>query len=778
MYEANNATSHRLHQFLADMTRLVDTAPPEAQLLQQGRRLLQNLLQQDDWLHPELALAHPAHYQNYLIYADPQERFSVVSFVRAPGQSTPIHDHTVWGLIGLLRGSESCQPYSRMSDGRWVPAGFQIDMLPGDIEAVSPNIGDVHKVWNALPDQVSVSIHVYGGPIGLIERHSYREDGTRHLFVSGYANVTATGAPAPVTRSLASTPMPASAPTAEDYLAAAPVTPVSTAHHPTDQPATPSATADRLTDGHAVIAYEDVRRVLLDKQEIALVDVREEDLYAQSHPLFAVNLPYGRIECDARRRIPRLDTPVVLMDNGEGLTLRAAHVLARMGYTQLSIFQNGLSGWAAAGGELFRDVNVPGKAFGELVESKRKTPSMSASEIKALIDNGADLVVLDARRFDEYQTMSIPGAISVPGAELVLRARSLAPSATTRIVVNCAGRTRSIIGTQSLINAGIPNPVCALRNGTIGWTLAGLALEHKADRRFGEVSDADRKKSAASALALLFRAGVQRIDTQDLGHLLADHTRNTYVFDVRTPEEYARGHLSGARSAPGGQLLQETDHHVGVRGARIVLYDDDGVRACVTASWLAQMGWDAYVLKDLKAEDLQDTTDVADWLPDTLAPVAEVDPATLKEWLANRSNLSMVIDVGDSATYVKRHIPGAWWLLRSQLAQDFSRVHKANRYVLTCADGRASRYAVAELQPLVRAGVQVLWLPGGNAAWMAQGFSTQQGESYLASPRIDRYRRPYEGTDNQPQAMQAYLDWEYGLVEQLRRDGSHHFKVI
>jgi rhodanese-related sulfurtransferase len=167
-----------------------------------------------------------------------------------------------------------------------------------------------------------------------------------------------------------------------------------------------------------------------------------------------------------------------------------------------------------------------------------------------------------------------------------------------------------------------------------------------------------------------------------------------------------------------------------------------------------------------------------DRLPDTIQPIKEVDAVTLKEWLGNRSNLSLVIDVGDSATYVKRHIPGAWWLLRSQLAQDFNRVHKANRYVLTCADGRAARYAVAELQPLVRSGVEVLCLTGGNAAWMAQGFSTQQGESYLASPRIDRYRRPYEGTNNPAEAMQAYLDWEYGLVEQLKRDGTHHFKVI
>jgi rhodanese-related sulfurtransferase len=537
----------------------------------------------------------------------------------------------------------------------------------------------------------------------------------------------------------------------------------------------------QLDPGHPypVTTFAQVRQALLQKEEIALVDVREEDPYAQSHPLFAINLPYGRIECDALPRIPRLNTPVVLIDNGEGLAVRAVPVLQRLGYSNVSVLLNGLAGWAAGGGELFRDVNVPSKAFGELVESQRKTPSFSAHEVNALLERGSDMVVLDARRFDEYQTMSIPGSISVPGGELVLRARSLAPNATTRIVVNCAGRTRSIIGAQSLINAGIPNPVCALRNGTIGWTLAGLELEHKADRRFGPVSEADKNKSAATALALLFRAGVQRIDRDTLAQWQADGSRNTYLLDVRTPEEYALGHWPHAISAPGGQLVQETDHHVGVRGARLVVYDDDGVRASLTASWLAQMGWEVAVLKDVQAQDLTHTeTPHLHQLPDTLEPVPEVDPATLKEWLANRSNLSMVIDVGDSATYVKRHIPGAWWLLRSQMAQDFTRVHKANRYVLTCADGRASRYAVAELKPLVRPGVEVLWLPGGNAAWMAQGFSTQQGESYVASPRIDRYRRPYEGTNNPTEAMQAYLDWEYGLVEQLRRDGTHHFKVI
>ena len=779
----------RFHHFLAQITRLVDIAPAEAELLSQARQCLQSLVSHDDWLPAEFAQPHPRYYQEYLLYADPQDRFSVVSCVGAPRVATPIHDHTVWGLVGMLRGSEFCQPYSRMSDGRWAPAGFQIDMLPGDVEAISPRIGDVHKVWNALADEVCVSIHVYGGNIGLIERNSYREDGTRSKFVSGYANVTAVAEaptqPAPVVAPSVSSVVPAfapaSAPTVAPSVAVpAPVTEaaVLVSPEPSNEVAQ-EAMAAEVSHPYAVSSYAQIRAALLAKEEIALVDVREEGAYAQSHPLFAINLPYGRIEVDVWRRIPRRDTPVVVYDNGEGLALQAMPVLQRMGYSQLSVMQNGLAGWAAAGGELFRDVNVPSKSFGELVEAQRKTPSFSALEVKALLERGSDMVLLDASRFDEYQSMSIPNAVSVPGGELVLRARSLAPSPTTRIVVNCTGRTRSIIGAQSLINSGIPNPVCALRNGTTAWTLAGLDVVKGAVQRYSETNENDRSKAAASALALLFRAGVPRVDTATVKQWLTETDRNTYVFDVRTPEEYAQGHWSGAVSAPGGQLVQETDHFIGVRGARVVVYDDDGVRASMTASWLAQMGWQVAVMKDITPEDLQSKNTVLDEdLPPTLAPLSVVDPPTLKTWLANRSNLSMVIDVGDSATYVKRHIPGAWWLLRSQLTQDFNRVHKANRYVLTCGDGRISRYAVAELQPLLRPGVEVLWLPGGNAAWQAAGFSTQQGESYLASPRIDHYRRPYEGSDNLGLAMQAYLDWQHGLVEQLQRDGTHHFKVI
>ncbi|MSQ58044.1 MAG: hypothetical protein EXR35_11330 [Limnohabitans sp.] len=777
MQAVTHLNTQRFHHFLAELTRLIDSHPDEPQIIQKGSAILSKLIAHDDWLAPEHAQPHPQHYQQFLLYADPQDRYSVVSFVWGPGQATPIHDHTVWGLIGMLRGSEITQPYARMADGRWAPAGLQIKMLPGDVEAVSPRIGDVHKVENAFRDQTSISIHVYGANIGKVERHVYLQDGTRKPFISGYSNVqVAQTVPASLAPSVIVNPNPVMrAPAAQPTVTQAAIVKV-----PDIKPAMPPAPATVYAEAHdfELISTANVKQSLIDKKEIVLVDVREEDPFAQCHPLFAVNMPIGRIEADTWRRIPRRDTPIVIYDGGEGLAVRAAQLCQRMGYTNVNLLDGGLSGWAVAGGELFKDVNVPSKSFGELVEAKRHTPSLSAQEVKALIDQKADIVVLDVRRFDEYQAMSIPSAISVPGGELALRARTIAPNASTRIIVNCAGRTRSIIGTQALINSGIPNPVAALRNGTIGWTLAGQELNKGADLQFTELSEDDRKKAVASAFAMMIRTGVQRITQQEFLELKQQSDRNTYLFDVRSADEFMQGHLPSAIHAPGGQLVQETDHQVAVRGARIVLYDSDMVRAPMTASWLAQMGWDVCVLTDVHPNQLQTVPEQTQQLPPPVEVVKEVDASTLKKWLANRNNLTLVIDVGDSATYVKRHIPGAWWLLRSQIQQDFTRVHKANRYVLTCADGKASRYAVADLQKLVRPGVEVFCLTGGNTSWLEQGFSTQQGESYVASPRIDRYKRPYEGTNNPVEAMQGYLEWEFGLVEQLRKDATHGFKVI
>jgi predicted metal-dependent enzyme (double-stranded beta helix superfamily)/rhodanese-related sulfurtransferase len=739
----------RLQHFVTQLDALLKSTSDEAAILAGGKPLLAELVAKDDWLPTEYAQPNPEHYQQFLLYADPDDRFSVVSFVWGPGQATPIHDHTVWGMIGMLRGAELCQPFAKNEQGQWKPSGEQDRLEAGDVEAVSPTIGDVHRVWNALADKASISIHVYGANIGKVSRHVFHEDGTVKEFVSGYSNAKADA--------------PSDMPLVQGELAL-------------------TSTEPPVVKGEFPFSsYTQIRETLLQRQEIAILDVREEDPFAQCHPLFAANLPLGRIEADAWTRIPRLDTFIVVYGtafNGDDLALPAARTLKRMGYTNVHLLSGGLQGWQDAGGEVFRDVNVPSKSFGELVESKRHTPSLSAQEVKALIDSKADVVVMDARRFDEYQTMSIPSGISVPGAELVLRARALAPSATTRIIVNCAGRTRSIIGTQSLINSGIPNPVSALRNGTIGWTLAGQELVKGADKHFPEVDDANRTKAAASAFAVAMRAGVKRVRMEELTTWLADSTRTTYFFDVRTPQEYAAGHVAGASSAPGGQLVQETDHQAAVRGARLVLCDTDGTRAHMSASWLAQMGWEVYVVAGLTAEDFKHTDVPPLRLPEPQGKVPAVDVAKVKACLADRNSHTVVLDFSTSAQYIQGHIHSAWWVLRTQLKDSLTAAHKGHRYVLTCQNGSVSRFALADVQAAVKAGIEVVWLEGGNAAWLAAGGKLQTGDHQMAVERVDRYRRPYEGTNNPVEAMQGYLDWEFGLVEQLARDGTHHFKVI
>lgn len=414
--------------------------------------------------------------------------------------------------------------------------------------------------------------------------------------------------------------------------------------------ATPYMSIPSVTPSH-------IRTALLLREEIALLDLRHEAAFATGHPLFAANMAAGRVELEAAVRLPRKDVPIVLYDAGEGLVPQAAETFKTLGYTNIRQLEGGLDGWRKAGYEIFEDVNSYAKAFGELVEHRRHTPSLAAEEVGALIESKANIRILDVRRFDEYATMNIPGSISVPGAELVLRAGRAAPDPETTIVINCAGRTRSIIGAQSLINAGIANKVVALRNGTIGWTLASQKLDHGSARR-GEIGAF--KGAETNARNVAYRAGVRHIGMAEFAALQGQTGRTLYRFDVRDEAEYAAGHLRGFRHYPGGQLVQEIDMAAPVRGARIVLTDDKSVRADMTASWLAQMSWEVFVLD---------------------------------------GGYDSALEVGP---------------------------------------------------PLV--------IPKPDSS--------------------HRYRRPYEGTDVNTKAMQAYLDWEYGLVDQLRRDATHGFVVI
>lgn len=516
----------------------------------------------------------------------------------------------------------------------------------------------------------------------------------------------------------------------------------------------------------------DLRRLWRTGEEVALLDVREEGPYSQAHPFFAVSLPVSRIELRILDLVPRSTAPIVVYDDGEGFAEEAAGRIEAVGYRDVSILKGGLSGYAREG-ELYRDVNVPSKAFGELVEAIRHTPSLSASELKALLDARADVVVLDARRFEEYHTMSIPTGVSVPGAELALRVFDLVPSPETLVVVQCAGRTRSIIGTQSLINAGIANRVAALRNGTIGWTLEGFPLDTGQSRRCGPASDRALQAARDSAARWAERVGVRIIDRATLDGFIREGDRRTlYRFDVRSPEEFAAGHPAGFQSAPGGQLVQATDEWAGVRGARIVLFDDDGVRARMTASWLVQMGWQACAVETgvLAKDETGVRPPRRPRRPDPSAALISVSE------LAGEGRDGTIIDLARSPDYRAGHIPGAHFVLASRFAEDLAAVPGLGPVTLSCPDGDLSLYSLASAA--ARTSRPVRALKGGTAAWRQAGGPIETDRHSWISPQIDVYKRPYEGTDNAREAMQGYLDWELQLVAQLANDGVSRFHVV
>jgi rhodanese-related sulfurtransferase len=512
-----------------------------------------------------------------------------------------------------------------------------------------------------------------------------------------------------------------------------------------------------------------VRAMLSDGAELALIDVREELTFSLRHLLWARNVPLSRLELRFALLVPRHSTRIVLIDDNDGLARPAADVLARAGYIDISILEGGVTGWEKAGFELFSGVNVPSKAFGEHVEHDSGTPSISASELDALIRDQADMVVVDSRPFDEYQRVSIPTATSVPGAELVLRIHDIAPKPETLVVVNCAGRTRSIIGAQSLINAGLPNRIVALRNGTMGYNLAGFATESGKSKRAltSPVEALQKGKAAAGRVAQRFK--IERADRATVERWRADPNRTLYLFDVRNPEEYAAGHVAGAISAPGGQLVQATDQYAGTLGARIVLIDEHEVRAVMTAHWLRQMGWqDVFVLADTGGEKGFPAAPV---LGHAAAIEHTIDAAALSKLL--RDGKATVIDLSLSPAYRKGHIPGAWYAIRSRLKEALPKISVTGELVLTSEDGVLAGLAVEEAQALTKAPVSALH--GGNAAWTKAGHPLSSDMNMMADDALDAWLKPYERPNDTKSAMSEYLAWETDLLPRIARDGTTRF---
>lgn len=518
-----------------------------------------------------------------------------------------------------------------------------------------------------------------------------------------------------------------------------------------------------------------LKEMLGDGGELALLDVREQGVFGQGHLLLATCVPLSHLEARIGDLVPRRRTRIVLADGGpvdggeDTLAETAAARLTRWGYGDVALLAGGLAGWRDDGHEVFSGINVPSKAFGEFVEHAYGTPRLTAGELKARLDAGEPLVVLDSRPFDEFQRMSIPGGVDAPGAELVYRAHDMAPDPATPIVVNCAGRTRSIIGAQALINAGFPNPIAALENGTMGWHLAGFEVARGQTAAAALPSATGLEHARAAAERVAKRFGVRRVLAETLAEWRRDtDSRSLFVLDVRSPGEYAIGHLAGSRSAPGGQLVQATDEYIGVRNARVVLVDDTQVRAVMTASWLIQMGWrDVHVLADGLGGDLTAEPHSPHVYGD--AWPNPIEPAALQETLTNGK--AVVIDLDTSLVYRDGHIPGAHWSVRSRLGAQISGLPRSPVIAVTSGDGQLASLAAGEVAALCP-GSEVYALTGGTRNWQSLGLPLETGLGHALGPTGDVQYKPYDRAGGVEAAMQDYLRWEVALVEQIARDGS------
>ena len=712
--------------FIATARRLIpdpEAATPD-QLRAVAAALEQLGLQRDLFPAEHFPVSEDNPAQVYRLSEEPGGRHALYVSAGLPGKAQPPHDHTTWAIIAGISGNERNVFYERSPTADpardALAAEKTVDVVPGVSVQLSPT--DVHTI-ELVGDEPGLHLHFYGRALDRMPGRvvfETREGGTYRTF----------GPPKSIR--------------------------------------------------HALVTPQALKAALHDGEEIAVLDVRETGVFAHRHILFAASAPAWRLEWLIDRLVPRRGTRTVLVDGDETLAHEAAAKLVRLGWRNVSVLAGGTEGWAAAGYEIFSGTNVPSKAFGEVIEHEKHTPWIDAGELHERIARGDDIVVVDSRTPEEFAAFSLPFAHSVPGAELVYRIGELAPDPGTFVVVNCAGRTRSIVGAQTLIDAGIPNRVASLRNGTMDWLLAGRTLAHGRSTPLPEPSPGTLAAARERAAAVAQRAGVQRIDAAGLARLEAaaqSQERTLYRFDVRTREEYEAGHLEGWRWAPGGQLVQATDEYAATRGARIVLADWDGVRALTTGAWLAQLGGhEVFVFAPPPLATLETGPEPVRVLASHAGPVPLVSPQQARALL--EQGRAAVFDVDRRAAFERQHIAGARFAVPDRLAAFVADLPAGQAVLLTSPDGLLPRTVAPELAACT--GRDVRAIAGGTAAWAAAGLPVEAGDAGVLTGDDDHWYSPYAHRDLhlRDAGFRAYLDWELGLVAQLKREGQTGIRLL
>ena len=413
-----------------------------------------------------------------------------------------------------------------------------------------------------------------------------------------------------------------------------------------------------------------VKNWISDNKELAFIDLRELAQHTAGHPLFSISIPFSEFEINVEKLLPNKIVRIVLFDNNDGISEIIYALAKSLRYTNIFILKNGVDGWEKSNFHLFEGINVPSKSFGELVEQKFNTPSITASQLSQKQKEKKDIIILDGRPFDEYNKMSIPGSVCCPNAEIPFRISEIIKSSNTEIIINCAGRTRSIIGAQTLINFGIKNKVFALENGTQGWFLANLKLDHGKTKFLDNAPKNEKINELRDRILNLLENKVEIIDFNQAQKLINDKNITSYVFDVRTYSNQ-KNKLSKLRNVPGGQLVQATDKYIGVLKSHVIVFDDgDLVRAGMTALWLKKMNYHCYVVnespKRIKNLNLEHDINFRAY------------PINLIK-LENLKNLkdTPIFDIRNSFDYCKKRIKKSVWTNRLIIKKEITRSHKS-----------------------------------------------------------------------------------------------------
>ncbi len=511
----------------------------------------------------------------------------------------------------------------------------------------------------------------------------------------------------------------------------------------------------------------------------ALIDVREPGEYNASHIPGSSLIPRRMLEFDLDAAVPHPGSLVVLCDDDGRRVARAAETVENMGYSQVAWLEGGINRWMSLDHPTEWGVNVPSKDFGEKMEVVHHVPEIDAIELRSRMDRGDKMVILDTRTPEEYRRFCIPGGRSLPGGELALRITDVTADLDpdTTVVINCAGRTRSIIGTRILQRMGLDRDIVGLKNGTSGWVLAGYDLESGADRdQLPDVTESGRAAAEAYAERCAIEDGVRLIDVAALDELVTRSQRESvYFIDVRTADEYDRGRIQGFRWFPGGQCVQRSDDVAVVKNAPIVFCCDGKARATLTASWYRQLGYEeVYALDggtgawEAAGRPLEPGLSVGASFDGSISGLGEsplLADARDAVPLIGAGSLhddgsAVVLFVDTSRDFARGHVPGARWVPRGWLEWQVGEHVPStdSRVVVTCGDGRQSLLAAATLKEMGYYNVAAL--EGGMLSWRARGLPIEEGLSGVMRTPADIV---FSGPDRTYADMQHYLRWETEL---------------